>query len=58
MGGDPRTLLRIHPDGGKLGTNGCIGILGGAATQRSFRDNMYTELKRSKESKVQLKVTQ
>ena len=47
VGGPPRTLLRIHPDGGSLGTNGCIGILGRADTQNSFRDNMYTELGRS-----------
>lgn len=43
-----RTLLRIHPDGGSTGTNGCVGILGGAQTQKSFRTNMNAELKKGK----------
>ena len=43
-----RTLLRIHPDGGSTGTNGCIGILGGAQTQMSFRTNMNLELTKTK----------
>ena len=38
-----RTLLRIHPDGGILGTEGCIGILGNATrlTQLYNRFNRY-----------------
>lgn len=44
--GDTRSLLRIHPDGGTTGTNGCIGILGGAQTQKAFRSNMNLEIKR------------
>ncbi len=31
-----RTVLRIHPDGNNPGTEGCIGILGGADVQREF----------------------
>lgn len=38
-----RTLLRIHPDGGTPGTMGCIGILGGAATQKQFIQDMRAE---------------
>lgn len=34
--GTPRTLLRVHPDGGSPGTMGCIGIVGGADVQRDF----------------------
>lgn len=42
-----RTLLRIHPDGGSAGTEGCIGIVGDAATQRRFRSDMEAELRRN-----------
>ncbi len=42
-----RTLLRIHPDGGSAGTQGCIGIVGDAATQRRFVEDMRAELQRS-----------
>lgn len=45
--GATRTELRIHPDGGRPGTIGCIGIQGDGATQRAFRDDMNAELKRS-----------
>lgn len=44
--GDTRTLLRIHPDGGVVGTNGCIGIVGSADVQRTFREDMRSELNR------------
>jgi len=50
VGGDDRSLLRIHPDGGAAGTKGCIGILGGPQTQRDLRDDIYAELKRGKGS--------
>ena len=53
--GDTRTLLRIHPDGGSAGTNGCIGIVGDAAVQRRFREDMRTELQRS-DNRVSLRV--
>jgi hypothetical protein len=42
--GGTRTELRIHPDGGNLGTAGCIGIQGGIATQRQFYADMSTVL--------------
>jgi len=45
--GDNRQLLRIHPDGGSAGTEGCIGIVGDAATQRRFRDDMLAEIRRN-----------
>jgi peptidoglycan hydrolase-like protein with peptidoglycan-binding domain len=45
--GRDRTALRIHPDGGAVGTAGCIGILGDAATMRRFRDDMNAELRRN-----------
>ena len=45
--GGTRKLLRIHPDGGRAGTIGCIGIVGGAATQRRFREDMRAELNRN-----------
>lgn len=45
--GGTRTLLRIHPDGGVAGTQGCIGIVGNGATQRNFREDMRAELSRS-----------
>ena len=45
--GGTRTLLRIHPDGAGPGTIGCIGIVGDAATQRRFREDMRAELNRS-----------
>lgn len=45
--GGTRSLLRIHPDGGSAGTQGCIGIVGDAATQRRFREDMRAELARN-----------
>jgi peptidoglycan hydrolase-like protein with peptidoglycan-binding domain len=45
--GRERTLLRIHPDGGSRGTEGCIGIVGDAATLRQFREDMNAELRRN-----------
>lgn len=33
-----RDLLRIHPDGSPPGTEGCIGLTGGASAQNSFID--------------------
>jgi GH24 family phage-related lysozyme (muramidase) len=36
-----RELLRIHPDGGSAGTEGCMGIVGDASVQRDF----YTKAK-------------
>jgi hypothetical protein len=45
--GATRSLLRIHPDGGNAGTLGCIGIVGNAAVQRQFRQDMLAELRRS-----------
>ncbi|MEW5851805.1 MAG: peptidoglycan-binding protein [Myxococcota bacterium] len=45
--GANRSLLRIHPDGGTPGTMGCIGIVGDAATQRRFREDMLAELRRN-----------
>jgi hypothetical protein len=36
---EDRSLLRIHPDGNNAGTEGCIGILGDAETQREFYEN-------------------
>jgi hypothetical protein len=44
--GATRTLLRIHPDGGSAGTNGCMGIVGNGATQKQFREDMRAELAR------------
>lgn len=45
--GGTRRLLRIHPDGGSAGTEGCIGIVGNAAVQRQFREDMRAELARN-----------
>jgi hypothetical protein len=45
--GRDRSLLRIHPDGGARGTEGCIGIVGDAATLRQFREDMNAELRRN-----------
>ncbi len=45
--GGTRTLLRIHPDGGSAGTQGCIGIVGNAAVQRQFLADMRAELERN-----------
>lgn len=45
--GDTRSLLRIHPDGGSAGTQGCIGIVGGADVQRRFVEDMRAELARN-----------
>ena len=45
--GGTRSLLRIHPDGGSAGTEGCMGIVGDAATQRRFRADMIAELRRN-----------
>jgi hypothetical protein len=39
--GGTRTALRIHPDGGAVGTAGCLGIIGDNATQEQF----YADLK-------------
>ncbi|QEG01564.1 hypothetical protein Mal15_56410 [Stieleria maiorica] len=51
-----RTELRIHPDGGRLGTAGCIGIIGSAATLRAFKRDMDAELAKAKNGQVTLKV--
>lgn len=53
--GDTRTLLRIHPDGGSVGTNGCIGIVGNSSVQERFREDMRAELNRSND-RVSLRV--
>ena len=45
--GGTRRLLRIHPDGGQAGTEGCIGIVGNASVQRRFREDMRAELRRN-----------
>jgi peptidoglycan hydrolase-like protein with peptidoglycan-binding domain len=42
-----RSLLRIHPDGGRAGTLGCIGIVGNGDVQRRFREDMRAELQRN-----------
>jgi hypothetical protein len=42
-----RSLLRIHPDGGKFfGTQGCIGLLSGKSGLIDFRDLMKSTLSR------------
>ncbi len=46
VGGPARSELRIHPDGGSAGTNGCIGIVGNAATLKQFREDMRAEFNR------------
>jgi peptidoglycan hydrolase-like protein with peptidoglycan-binding domain len=40
-----RTLLRIHPDGGSAGTEGCLGIVGNADVQRRFREDMLAAIR-------------
>ncbi len=45
--GATRSLLRIHPDGGTPGTEGCVGIVGNASVQRQFREDMRAELARN-----------
>ncbi|MBI2375427.1 MAG: peptidoglycan-binding protein [Deltaproteobacteria bacterium] len=45
--GAVRSNLRIHPDGGAVGTEGCMGIVGNAETQRRFREDMRAEITRS-----------
>jgi RHS repeat-associated protein len=40
-----RTLLRMHPDGNKEGTLGCIGVSGGASTLLGLRNNINWVLK-------------
>ena len=45
--GATRRLLRIHPDGGTPGTEGCMGIVGNADVQRRFREDMRAELQRN-----------
>lgn len=44
--GGTRSELRIHPDGGSAGTNGCIGIVGNGEVQKRFREDMRAELNR------------
>jgi peptidoglycan hydrolase-like protein with peptidoglycan-binding domain len=45
--GRTRTLLRIHPDGGPRGTQGCIGIVGDAETLLRFQRDLRAELSRN-----------
>ena len=40
-----RTLLRIHPDGGVKGTEGCIGLTGGKDTLLRFKNSLNNILK-------------
>lgn len=42
--GRDRTYLRIHPDGGNDGTEGCIGLVGSAAELKQFRDDLNRAL--------------
>jgi hypothetical protein len=44
--GDVRDGLQIHPDGGRPGTHGCVGIAGDSNVQRRFRQDMAAELAR------------
>jgi RHS repeat-associated protein len=41
-----RTLLRMHPDGNKEGTLGCIGVSGGASTLLGLSTNINWVLRR------------
>lgn len=43
--GRERKYIRIHPDAGWPGTNGCIGIKGGPAVQRQFYAHMSQVLR-------------
>jgi hypothetical protein len=45
--GGTRTALRIHPDGGRAGTMGCIGIVGDRATLQRFQRDLAAELARN-----------
>ncbi len=47
VGGEDRSGLLIHPDGGVRGTMGCIGIVGDGATQQAFFRDMQAELQRN-----------
>ncbi len=47
VGGEARSQLLIHPDGGVRGTMGCIGIVGDGAKMRQFYSDMQAELKRN-----------
>jgi uncharacterized protein RhaS with RHS repeats len=50
-----RTLLRIHPDGGKyFGTQGCIGLLGNKNELLSFKSTM--EITLSKQKNISLNI--
>ncbi len=40
-----RALLRIHPDGGIKGTEGCIGLIGGKETLLRFKNSLNNLLK-------------
>lgn len=44
--GKTRTHLRIHPDGNKPGTEGCIGIVGDRETMIAAREGLRAELAR------------
>ena len=46
VGGEARSGLLIHPDGGVRGTMGCIGIVGNGDVQRRFYQDMRAELAR------------
>jgi len=50
-----RDLLRIHPDGGRKGTEGCIGLTGGKETLLRFKNSLSNLLK--KHGSVNLKVS-
>jgi len=45
--GGPRDGILIHPDGGNVGTNGCIGIVGDERTQEDFRNKLNTLIQQS-----------
>jgi hypothetical protein len=42
--GDTRSLLRVHPDGGKCGTQGCVGIQGGKDVQQQFYQDLRAQI--------------
>ncbi len=45
--GQPRTELRIHPDGNVPGTAGCIGIVGSKAQLEAFEKDLKAEQARA-----------
>lgn len=52
-----RSLLRIHPDGNKVGTLGCVGLQENATQLTNFRNTMRNYLQTHPSINININIT-